>query len=69
MTNRLYLLLEDTDSSVRVEALLALLAMTDDYAAQIVSDDIQAGDAETVADILAGVRNRLRGRLSPSFWR
>ena len=39
----LYLLLEDADRGVRVEALLALLSMKDDYAAQIVSDYIQAG--------------------------
>ena len=46
VTNRLYLLLEDTDRGVRVESLLALLSMADDYAAQIVSDHVQSGDAE-----------------------
>jgi class 3 adenylate cyclase/HEAT repeat protein len=55
VTNRLYLLLEDAERSVRIEALLALLAMRDDYAAQIVSDDVQAGDAETVVEILKGI--------------
>lgn len=55
VTNRLYLLLEDTESTVRIEALLALLAMRDDYAAQIVSDDVQAGNADMVAEILRGV--------------
>jgi class 3 adenylate cyclase len=55
VTNRLYLLLEDTDRSVRIEALLALLSMTDDYAAQIVSDYIQAGDVDMVAEILTGI--------------
>ena len=55
VTNRLYLLLEDAERSVRIEALLALLAMRDDYAAQIVSDNVQAGDAETVTEILKGI--------------
>jgi class 3 adenylate cyclase/HEAT repeat protein len=55
VTNRLYLLLEDAERSVRTDALLALLAMRDDYAAQIVSDYVKAGDAETVAQVLQGV--------------
>jgi class 3 adenylate cyclase len=55
VTNRLYLLLEDADRSVKVEALIALLAMTDDYAAQIVSDYVRDGDGEMIADILGGL--------------
>jgi len=55
VTNRFYLLLEDTDRGVKVEALLALLSMADDYAAQIVSDYVQAGDADIVAEILNGI--------------
>jgi class 3 adenylate cyclase/HEAT repeat protein len=55
VTNRLYLLLEDPDKSVRVEALLALLSMTDDYASQILSDYVHSGDAGIVADILKGL--------------
>jgi class 3 adenylate cyclase/HEAT repeat protein len=59
VTNRLYLLLEDADRSVRVEALLALLSMKDDYAAQIVSDFIVTGDAQIIAEILAGITRPL----------
>jgi class 3 adenylate cyclase len=59
VTNKLYLLLEDADHGVRVEALLALLAMSDDYATQIVSDYIQAGDSGMVADILKGMSKPL----------
>ncbi len=55
VTNRLYLLLEDPDRSVRVEALLALLSMTDDYASQIVSDYVHSGDVGIVADLLKGL--------------
>jgi class 3 adenylate cyclase len=55
VTNKLYLLLEDPDRGVRVEALLALLTMGDDYASQIVSDYVRGGDSEMVAEILAGL--------------
>jgi len=59
VTNRLYLLLEDADRGVRVEALLALLSMGDDYASQIVSDYVRAGDSQIVAEILAGLSKPL----------
>ena len=59
VTNKLYLMLEDTDRGVRVEALLALLSMGDDYASQIVTDFIRSGDAGMVADILAGIARPL----------
>ncbi|HET6487076.1 MAG TPA: adenylate/guanylate cyclase domain-containing protein [Spirochaetia bacterium] len=55
LTNRLYMLLEDSERSVRVEAILALLAMEDDYAVQIVNDYIQAGDVKMITEILAGI--------------
>jgi class 3 adenylate cyclase/HEAT repeat protein len=55
VTNRLYQLLEDPERAVRVDALLALLSMADDYAAQIVADYVREGDAELVTLILAGV--------------
>jgi class 3 adenylate cyclase len=59
VTNRLYLLLEDADRGVRVEALLALLSTGDDYASQIVSDYIKAGDSQIVAEILSGLTRPL----------
>jgi class 3 adenylate cyclase len=59
VTNRLYLLLEDADRGVRVEALLALLSTGDDYASQIVSDYVKAGDSVIVAEILAGLSKPL----------
>jgi class 3 adenylate cyclase len=55
VTGRLYRLLEDPDKSVRVEALLALLAIGDDYAAQVLKDFVVAGDSQVVADVLAGI--------------
>ncbi|HVO37943.1 MAG TPA: adenylate/guanylate cyclase domain-containing protein, partial [Spirochaetia bacterium] len=54
-TNRLYLLIEHADKGVRVEALLALLALGDDYAAQVLHDFVQARDETVVADVIAGL--------------
>ncbi len=52
LTNRLYLLLEDTVKVVQVEALLALLALGDDYALQVLDDYISAGDETAAVEIL-----------------
>jgi class 3 adenylate cyclase/HEAT repeat protein len=60
VTNRLYLLLEDADRGVRVDALLALLSMGDDYASQIVADYINAGDGQIVSEIITGLERPLR---------
>ena len=60
VTNRLYLLLEDTDRAVRVEALQALLAVGDDYSGQIVTDYIRAGDGQIVSELLEGLGRPLR---------
>ncbi len=59
VTGRLYKLLEDPDKGVRVEALLALLAIGDDYAAQVLKDLIAAGDSQAVADVLANISKPL----------
>ncbi len=55
LTNRLYLLLEDKDRGVMVDALLALLAVKDDYAVQIVEDYIASEDAGIVSEILSSL--------------
>ena len=55
LTNRLYLLLEDKDMSVMVDSLLALLALNDDYAVQIVGDYISSGDDGLIAEILTNL--------------
>jgi class 3 adenylate cyclase len=60
VTNRLYLLLEDPDRAVRVDALQALLAMGDDYSSQIVSDYVRAGDSQIVSELLDSVDHPLR---------
>jgi class 3 adenylate cyclase/HEAT repeat protein len=59
LTNRLYLLLDDREPAVRVEAQQALLALSDDYAAQIVWDHVKSGDGATVSEILSGVQKPL----------
>jgi class 3 adenylate cyclase/HEAT repeat protein len=61
LTERLYRLLEDADQSVRLESLLALLAINDDYAAQVVTDEAQAGRTGFVAELLAGLSRPLSG--------
>jgi class 3 adenylate cyclase/HEAT repeat protein len=55
LTDRLYRLLEDADQSVRLETLLALLAINDDYAAQVVTDDARAGKTDLVADLVTNI--------------
>jgi len=52
LTNRLYLLLEDSAHKVRIEALLALLVMEDDFAVQVLDDYIEAQDEAAAVDIL-----------------
>lgn len=52
MTNRLYLLLEDSVRSVQIEALLALLALEDDFAVQILDDYTSGKDEAACAEIL-----------------
>jgi class 3 adenylate cyclase len=59
LTNRLYVLLEDKEGSVMVDAVLALLALNDDYAVQIVADYIESGDDKIVAEILANLGKSL----------
>ncbi|HYW84743.1 MAG TPA: hypothetical protein VFB30_15880, partial [Spirochaetia bacterium] len=53
VTNRLYKLLEDSDPSAHVESLVALLAIGDDYASQVLKDFVQSGDQQAVADVLS----------------
>jgi class 3 adenylate cyclase/HEAT repeat protein len=55
LTERLYRLLEDTDQSVRRESLLGLLAIDDDYAAQVVTDEARAGRSDFVAELLTNL--------------
>jgi class 3 adenylate cyclase len=52
LTNRLYILLEDPAHKVRIEALLALLSLEDDYALQILDDYINQEDEAASVDIL-----------------
>jgi len=66
LTNRLYLLLEDSLKTVPIEALLALLSLGDDYAVQILDDYISAKDEAASVEILKnldqGVSHELMAR-------
>jgi class 3 adenylate cyclase/HEAT repeat protein len=55
LTDRLYRLLEDVNQPVRLEALVALLAIDDDYAAQVVADDARGGKHDLVAELLGAL--------------
>jgi class 3 adenylate cyclase/HEAT repeat protein len=55
LTNRLYLLLEHKLKVVRIEALLSLIALQDDYAVQILDDYVHAKDEEALVQILASL--------------
>jgi class 3 adenylate cyclase/HEAT repeat protein len=55
LTNRLYQHLEDRVKAVRVEALLALLALGDDYAVQVLDDYVNEQEEATVVELLAGL--------------
>ena len=61
LTERLYRLLEDADQSVRQESLLTLLTINDDYAAQVVTDEVREGRTDVVA--------RAAGRTPPHLSR
>jgi class 3 adenylate cyclase/HEAT repeat protein len=55
LTERLYRLLEDADQSVLLESLLALLAIKDDYAVQVVTDEARAGKTDLVAELITNI--------------
>ncbi len=52
LVNRFYLLLEDESTSVRIEALLALIAFKDDYAIQIFEDYLTDDDKKQAIKLL-----------------
>ncbi len=55
LTNRMYLLLDDPEPPVRMEALLTLIALDDDYATQVVTDHSASGDAGFIAELLHSI--------------
>ncbi|UCF96407.1 MAG: hypothetical protein JSV89_14650 [Spirochaetaceae bacterium] len=63
LTNRLYLLLEDSDHASRIEALLALLSVGDDYAIQILDDYIGTEDETASVDILKNLDQEISHEL------
>jgi class 3 adenylate cyclase len=59
LTHRLYLLLEHKQKSVRVEALLTLMVLKDDYATQILEDHLASEDGQAIVQILANLARPL----------
>ncbi len=65
LTNRLYLLLDDADRQIRIEALFALLELEDDYADKIVRDWIESNDATVLPQVVIRLKDRLTPQLLP----
>jgi len=63
MTNRLYLLLEDNLKLIQVEALMTLLALGDDYAAQILQDFAAAKDETAIVELLSNLEKPISREL------
>jgi class 3 adenylate cyclase/HEAT repeat protein len=59
LTHQMYKLLEHKQRSVRVEALLTLLVVHDDYATQILEDYLHSEDSEAIVQILAHLERPL----------
>ena len=63
ITGKLYSLIGDSERDVRIEALLALLNLGDDYAEKIVQDWLEADDEDLIAKMLVRIRERISGKL------
>ncbi len=50
--NRLYLLMEDSSVNIRVESLIALIALGDDYAIQVLQDYMQGEDTSVIVKLI-----------------
>jgi len=66
LTNRLYLLLEDPDREVRVESLVSLLELGDDYAVRILKDWLDSDDGALLPLLLRRVKAYLTSEVLPS---
>ncbi len=65
LTGKLYKLIEDDDLEVRVEALIALLALGDDYAERIVGDWLESDDEYLIEGLLSRFQERITGNILP----
>ncbi len=59
LTNRLYILLEDKRKEIQIESLLALLALKDDYAIQVLSDYLSSDNEQLVAELLGYLKESI----------
>jgi class 3 adenylate cyclase len=69
IVERLYALLEDEAREVRVEALVTLLALGDDYAREILSDWIDGDDNTLVAVLISRVHEVITESILPAVLR
>lgn len=59
LTNRLYLLLQDSNEDVRLESLLALLELKDDYAEKVLIDWLHQDNEELISRLLYRLKEPL----------
>ena len=59
MTGKLYALIEDSERDVRIEALMSLVSLGDDYAEKIVQDWLETDDEDLVHEVLVRIKERV----------
>jgi class 3 adenylate cyclase len=66
LTGKLYSLIESSERDLRVEALMSLLSLGDDYAEKIVQDWLSSGDEQLVRYVLRGLGDHLTEKILPN---
>ncbi len=54
--NRLYILMESDSTDIRIEALITLIALGDDYAIQVLTDYMESDNPSTIAKLIQGLK-------------
>ena len=67
MTGKLYALIEDSEREVRIEAMLALVNLGDDYAEKIVQDWLESDDEDLMREVLVRIKERITDSMLEPF--
>jgi class 3 adenylate cyclase len=59
MTGKLYSLIEDNERDVRLEALMSLVNLGDDYAEKIVQDWLESDDEDLVREVIVRIKEKI----------
>jgi len=65
LIGKLYSLIEDPDQELRVESLVSLLSLGDDYAEKILQDWLASGDEKLIRDVLIRFKDRMSAKILP----